>query len=61
MISLKKKVETIKSINILGWYGNMEKIFGKISTTTQISRINLLILYYNFINSKLCPECSSIR
>ena len=59
MISLKKKVETIKSIKILGWYGNMEKIFGKISTTTQISRINLLILYY--INSKFCPECSSIR
>lgn len=44
MISLKKKVETIKSINILGCYGNMEKIFGKISTMTQISRINLLIL-----------------
>ena len=59
MISLKKKVETIKSIKILGWYGNMEKIFGKISTTTQISRINLLILYYT--NSKLCLECSSIR
>lgn len=59
MISLKKKVETIKSIEILGWYGNMEKIFGKISTTTQISRINLLILYYT--NSKLCLECSSIR
>ena len=59
MISLKKKVETIKSIKILGWYGNTENIFGKISTTTQISRINLLILYY--INSKLCPECSSIR
>lgn len=37
MISLKKKVETIKSIKILGWYGNTEKIFGKISTMTQIS------------------------